>query len=101
MAAKKSRRQKSRRPPPPGEGAKVLPRPVAEPRQRGRLFWICTLVLIEALVWSAASVVTSSGTVQLLLALAVGAVMVVVLRERIWGTDWREEIARSRARRPR
>lgn len=101
MAAKKASRRTPHRPPPPVAGAK-RPAQVGEPpRERGRLFWICTLVLIEALVYSFASVVTSSGAVQLMLALAVGAAMVVVLRERIWGQDWREQLARSRARRPR
>lgn len=107
MPPKKSARQKSRRPQPPppassgGRRAKGRAPVVQEPRRRGRLFWICALVLAEVLVWSVVSVVVDSETVRTVAALVVGAVLVVVLRHRIWGADWREELAASRARRPR
>lgn len=106
MSQKKTRRQKARtrRPRPPAPGGSVprkgRPSEVA-PRQRGRLFWICVLVLVEALAWSALSVITDSGTFRMVAALAVGAALVIVLRDRIWGPDWREQLAASRGRRPR
>lgn len=80
-----------------------MARPAAEgPQQRrGLLFWICVLVLVEALVWSAVSTVKDSGAVRMLVSLGVGAVLVVVLRHRIWGPGWRADLAASRARRPR
>ncbi|MDX8153316.1 hypothetical protein SK069_17085 [Patulibacter brassicae] len=70
------------------------------PARRGRLFWICLLVLIEAAAWSVASIVTDSGTVRMLVALAVGGGFVLRYRDHIWGPDWREQLAEPRARQP-
>ncbi|WP_320673190.1 hypothetical protein [Patulibacter defluvii] len=75
-----------------------------EPRRFSPLFWICMLVLLEAAVWTLLSAVTSSA-VSTVVALAVGAAFVFLLRDRIWGADWRErmeaERARARQRQPR
>lgn len=106
MARKTSRRQRARhrgsRPSAsPDLGAARAGPSQDAPRQRGRLFWICALVLVEALVWSALSAVTDSGTARMLASLGLGVVLVIVLRHRIWGPDWRAQLAASRARRPR
>lgn len=81
--------------------AKTRKPPVEEPRKRSRLFWICVLVLLEALVWTVLSVAGAPDAVSLVVALVGGAIFVFVFREQIWGEDWREELAASRAKRPR
>lgn len=81
--------------------AKTRQTPVEEPQRRGRLFWICILVLLEAIVWTILSVAGVSETIATVVALVVGLVFVLVLRERIWGADWREQLAAERAKRPR
>jgi quinol-cytochrome oxidoreductase complex cytochrome b subunit len=75
--------------------------PVDEPRERGRLFWICVLVLIEFLVWTILAVAGVSETIATVVALVVGIAFVFAFRERIWGADWRERAAAQRAKRPR
>lgn len=72
--------------------------PVDEPRKRGRLFWICVLVLIEALVWTVLSVLGVSEAIATVVALVGGVVFVVVFREKIWGADWRQQLEAQRAR---
>jgi uncharacterized membrane protein len=82
--------------------AKTRQTPVEEPpARRGRLFWICILVLLEAVVWTILSVIGVSETIATVVALVVGVAFVIALRERIWGEDWRERIAAERAKRPR
>ena len=81
--------------------AKTSKTPVEEPQRRGRLFWICILVLLEAVVWTLLAVAGVSETIATIVALVVGVAFVVVLRERIWGADWREQLAAERAKRPR
>lgn len=75
--------------------------PDPEPKQRGRLFWICVLVVIEFVVWTVLAVAGVSETIATVVALVVGVAFVVVYRERIWGADWRERAAAERARRER
>jgi arginine exporter protein ArgO len=75
--------------------------PVDEPRQRGRLFWICLLVLIEAVVFTVLAVIGVSETLATIVALVVGVAFVFAFRERIWGADWRERVAAERAKRQR
>lgn len=72
--------------------------PDAEPKQRGRFFWICVLVVIEFAVWTILAVAGLSETIATVVALAVGVAFVVVFRERIWGDDWRRQLAEHRAR---
>lgn len=83
--------------------AKTRQTPVEEPtpQRRGRLFWICILVLLEAVVWTVLSVAGVSETIATVVALVVGLGFVLALRERIWGADWREQLAAERAKRPR
>lgn len=82
--------------------AKTRPQPDEEPRERSRLFWICVLVLLEALLWTlVATVAGAPDAVALAVALVGGGIFVFVFRDRIWGEDWREELAASRAKRPR
>lgn len=82
--------------------AKTRQTPVEEPTRRGgRLFWICILVLLEAAVWTILSVAGVSEAIATVVALVVGLVFVLVLRDRIWGADWRERLAAERAKRPR
>ncbi len=81
--------------------AKTRQLPDEEPRKRSRLFWICVLVLLEVLLWTVLAVVGVSETVATVVALVGGVAFVVAFRDRIWGEDWRAELERSRARRPR
>jgi hypothetical protein len=81
--------------------AKTRKLPDAEPQKRSRLFWICVLVLLEVLLWTALSVAGVSETIATVVALVGGIAFVVVFRDRIWGEDWRAELEKSRARRPR
>lgn len=67
------------------------------PRRLSPLFWICLLVVIEAGVWTALSAITSE-TVSTIVALIVGAGFVYLLRDKIWGADWRERMAAERQR---
>ena len=73
--------------------------PDDEPRRFSPLFWICLLVLLEALVWTALTAVVSEA-VATVLALAAGAAFVFVLKDRIWGPDWRERLAAARQHPP-
>ena len=76
--------------------------PVEEPRKRGRLFWICVLVLVEIVLWTLVSTVLGAPeAVALVVALVGGAIFVGVFREQIWGEDWREQLEATRAKRPR
>lgn len=81
--------------------AKTRKLPAEEPQKRSRLFWICVLVLLEVVLWTVLSVVGVSETIATVVALAGGIAFVVVFRDRIWGDDWRAELEKSRARRPR
>jgi quinol-cytochrome oxidoreductase complex cytochrome b subunit len=72
--------------------------PDPEPKQRGRLFWICVLVVIEFAVWTILAVAGASETVATVVALAVGVAFVVAFRSRIWGADWKDQLAEQRAR---
>lgn len=81
--------------------AKTRPLPDEEPRKRSRLFWICLLVLLEVLLWTALSVAGVNETIATIVALVGGAIFVLVFREQIWGEDWRRDLAASRAKRPR
>ncbi|MGX6448116.1 hypothetical protein ACVU7I_08645 [Patulibacter sp. S7RM1-6] len=81
--------------------ARRAPDPADAPKQRSRLFWICVLVLVEIVVWSVLAVIGVSETIATVVALAVGVVLVLSLRERIWGDDWRERIAAERERNAR
>lgn len=72
--------------------------PDEAPQQRSRLFWICVLVLIEALVWTGLSVLGASGLLSTIVAIIVGVVVVFLLRDRIWGEDWRDQVAAERRR---
>jgi hypothetical protein len=81
--------------------AKTRKLPDEEPRKRSRLFWICVLVLLEALLWTVLSVAGVNETIATVIALVGGAIFVIVYRDRIWGEDWRAELEKSRARRPR
>lgn len=67
-----------------------------EPRRPGRLFWICALVLIMAVVWTALSAVLDSEGIRTLIAIVVGVGFVFLWRDRIWGEDWRERVAAER-----
>lgn len=91
----KSRRsERSRLPGPPRANA-------GKSRERpSRALWVCVLVIVEILAWSAASVLVASEAARLAVAVAVGAGLAIAMRDRIWGTDWRAKIANSRARRP-
>jgi hypothetical protein len=81
--------------------AKTRKLPDEEPRKRSRLFWICVLVLLEALLWTILAVIGVSETIATIVALVGGAAFVIAFRDRIWGEDWRAELERTRARRPR
>jgi quinol-cytochrome oxidoreductase complex cytochrome b subunit len=72
--------------------------PDPEPKQRGRLFWICVLVVIEFAVWTILAVAGASETIATVVALAVGVAFVVAFRGRIWGEDWKDQLAEQRAR---
>jgi hypothetical protein len=72
--------------------------PEDEPQRRGRLFWICVVVLLMAVVWTALKLVVDSETVRTVVAIVVGGAFVVALRERIWGADWRDQLAAERAK---
>jgi hypothetical protein len=72
--------------------------PDPEPKQRGRLFWICVLVVLEFAVWTILAVAGVSETIATVVALAVGVAFVIVFRQRIWGADWRDQLAEQRAR---
>ncbi|WP_210491414.1 hypothetical protein [Patulibacter sp. SYSU D01012] len=81
--------------------ARRAPDPADAPKQRSRLFWVCVLVLVEVMVWTVLSVVGVSETIATVVALAVGVVLVLSLRDRIWGDDWRDRIAAERQRNQR
>ncbi|MCK9250446.1 MAG: hypothetical protein M0P31_15910 [Solirubrobacteraceae bacterium] len=53
-------------------------------------------MLFEALVWTGLSAVVDSSTLRTVIAIGLGAALVFVLRDRIWGPDWRERIAAAR-----
>lgn len=72
-----------------------------EPKRRGRLFWICLLVLLMILVWTALKPIVDNETVQTIVAIAAGGIFVFVFRDRIWGDDWREQLAAERAKQER
>ncbi|WP_022930326.1 hypothetical protein [Patulibacter americanus] len=72
--------------------------PDPEPKQRGRLFWICILVVIEFAVWTILAVAGASDVVATIAALAVGVAFVVAFRGKIWGEDWKDQLAAQRAR---
>jgi arginine exporter protein ArgO len=78
--------------------ARVDRTPDPEPKQRGRLFWICVLVVIEFAVWTILAVAGVSETIATVVALAVGVAFVVVFRTKIWGEDWRQQLAAQRER---
>ncbi|MEV4421836.1 hypothetical protein AB0L40_17905 [Patulibacter sp. NPDC049589] len=79
--------------------AKTPKTPVDEPQRRGRLFWICLLVLLEAVLWTVLSVAGVPEGIATVVALIGGAAFVVVYRDRIWGEGWREQLAAQRATR--
>jgi uncharacterized membrane protein len=72
--------------------------PDPEPKQRGRLFWICILVVIEFAVWTILAVAGASDVVATVAALAVGVAFVIAFRDKIWGADWKDQLAAQRAR---
>lgn len=78
-------------------------RPAAdeEPKRRGRLFWICLLVLLMIVVWTALKPIVGNETVQTIVAIVAGGIFVYVFRDKIWGEDWREQIAAERAKQER
>ncbi|WP_026910008.1 hypothetical protein [Patulibacter minatonensis] len=81
--------------------AKTRKPPVEEPKRRGRLFWICLLVLLEAAVWTILSVAGVSEGIATVVALVGGFAFVVVFNEKIWGEGWRDQLKADRAKRPR
>ena len=78
--------------------ARVDRTPDPEPKQRGRLFWICILVVIEFAVWTILAVAGASETIATVVALAVGVAFVIAFRTKIWGEDWKDQLAEQRAR---
>jgi c-di-AMP phosphodiesterase-like protein len=78
--------------------ARVDRTPDPEPKQRGRLFWICILVVIEFAVWTILAVAGASDVVATIAALAVGVAFVIAFRDKIWGADWKDQLAQQRAR---
>lgn len=72
-----------------------------EPKRRGRLFWICLLVLLMIVVWTALKPVVDDETVQTIVAIVAGGAFVFVFRDKIWGEDWREQLAAERAKQER
>lgn len=76
-------------------------RPADEPRPHGLVDWACALVLVGALAWWSAFVATELEAGRALVALGVGAALVVALRHRAWGPDWRSGTGASRACRRR
>jgi hypothetical protein len=70
-----------------------------EPRVRGPFFWICVLVLVEMVAWTILSRIVSE-TLSTVLALVLGIALVVLLRERIWGADWKQRFAAARDAQP-
>lgn len=76
--------------------------PVDEgPKRRGRLFWICLLVLLMIVVWMACKPIVGNETVQTIVAIVAGGAFVFAFRDKIWGEDWREQIAAQRAKQER
>lgn len=75
--------------------------PDEEPKRRGRFFWICLLVLLMIAVWMILKPIFGDETIQTIGAIVVGAGFVFVFRERIWGEDWREQLAAERAKQQR
>lgn len=72
-----------------------------EPKGRGRLFWICLLVLLMIVVWMILKPIVGNETVQTIVAIVAGGAFVFVFRDKIWGDDWREQIAAERAKQER
>ncbi|MFA4928680.1 MAG: hypothetical protein WC558_09185 [Patulibacter sp.] len=69
-----------------------------EPKRRGRLFWICLLVLLMILVWTALKPLVGNEGIQTVVAIVAGGIFVYVFRDKIWGEDWREQLAAERAK---
>jgi hypothetical protein len=76
--------------------AKTPQTPVEQPKERGRLFWICLLVLLEAAVWTLLAVAGVSEAIATVVALVGGGAFVFAFRDRIWGEDWREKLRSER-----
>lgn len=72
-----------------------------EPKRRGRLFWICLLVLLMIVVWMILKPIVGNETVQTIVAIVAGGAFVLAFRDKIWGEDWREQIAAERAKQER
>ena len=53
------------------------------------------------LVWTALKPIVGNETVQTIVAIVAGGIFVYVFREKIWGEDWREQIAAERAKQER
>ncbi len=75
--------------------------PDEQPQRRGRFFWICLLMLLMIAVWMIFKLVIDSDATRTWIAIAAGAVFVLVFRDRIWGADWRERLAAERAEQER
>ncbi len=69
-----------------------------EPKRRGRLFWICLLVLLMIAVWMILKPIFGDETLQTIGAIVAGGIFVFVFRDRIWGEAWREQLAADRAK---
>lgn len=75
--------------------------PDDEPQRRGRLFWICLLVLLMAAVWTVLKLVIDSESARTIIAIVAGGAFVYAFRDRIWGAEWREQLAAEREKQQR